>query len=127
MNARTEADASSAPHVSEDSTISFTVLALLFLAGNLVLLTRPDAQACTILLYLLSCTTAWLLWGRGAAWVGMACLTSGAAYAWLATSEQLTLRWPESRAGERVLAQVVIDTIPVAGPLGWSFDASVQT
>src|SRR5688500_2292408 len=36
------------------------------------------------------------------------------------------MRWPESRAGQRVRAQGVIDSIPVAGPLGWSFDASVH-
>jgi len=103
-----------------------TANALAFLAGVVGRLTMPAHTVMFVTLALvvvlvLGCLLRWrvFIWTVGSALVGWA-------LAWGSVSDYQALRWPESRAGERVLIQAIVDTIPVAGPLGLSFDASVR-
>lgn len=49
-------------------------------------------------------------------------LASGALMAWVHAFQYLALRWPPSPAEDRVIARVVVDTLPVNRGGSWSFD-----
>jgi competence protein ComEC len=58
--------------------------------------------------------------------IAVACAMLGFAVTAFHASAYLERRWPAARAGERVLADLVVETIPVGHGDAWSFDASTH-
>lgn len=54
-----------------------------------------------------------------------ACAVAGFALAAAEATRWHAARWPEARAGERLMVLATVDSIPVRSPMGWSFDAEI--
>ena len=98
-----------------------------FLLGVISLLLLPAVPPRTAVVAVASVTLAALvLCRRHVAAGAVAAAGAGFLLAAAHASEYLESRWPANRTDERVLAEVVVDTIPVADYGGWSFDADVR-
>ena len=97
-----------------------------FFGGALALLALPELPA---LWLVLAASVATLSFGLVHRWFPRAALicSFGAGFLYTAAYAQsyLQQRWPTARADERVIAQVIVDTVPAARDGGWAFDGEV--
>ena len=70
--------------------------------------------------------TALVLRKRLLAAGALAGLCCGILFAGYHAGRYLDARWPQALSGERVIARVVVDTIPAPRDFGWAFDALVD-
>lgn len=92
------------------------VLAVLHLA------VAPAGEIATALLWIGVAILA--LRRRSAGWIAIGCAMLGGALTAADAGQYLEKRWPSALDGERVLAEVIVETIPVGHGDAWSFDAS---
>src|SRR5262245_55152719 len=96
---------------------------LAFLAGVVGLLTLPALPAAWFGIVALCVAVAGFgLRSRIGVGLLLCGFASGALLAWGHALQYLTLRWPESRADVRVIARIVVDTLPVRRGESWLFD-----
>jgi competence protein ComEC len=104
-----------------------TAAALGTLIGVLVVLYSSRAPPLPLALALLWIGVAMLLSRhRSRAWVAMAFAMFGFSLTAFHASDYLWNRWAGARDGERIRADVIVETIPVSHGDAWSFDASVR-
>jgi competence protein ComEC len=104
-----------------------TAAALGWLAGALLALNLPAAppMTCAAAALWLGIVTL-MLRRRSQAGVAAACALLSFAITSFHVLEWLEGRWPEHASGDRVLAEAVVESIPVDGGDVWSFDAIAQ-
>jgi competence protein ComEC len=94
------------------------------LAGVLVVVLAPGAPPPAVVTFALWFGMATLALQRHSpVWVMAACAVLGFALTAAHANTYLEKRWPDARDGERILAEVIVDTIPVSHGDAWSFDA----
>lgn len=104
-----------------------TAAALGTLCGVLVVLYLPHTPPLPLALALLWIGIAMLLLRRRShAWQAVAFAMLGCSLTAFHASDHLWNRWAGARDGERILAELIVETIPVSHGDAWSFDASVQ-
>jgi competence protein ComEC len=97
-----------------------------FFAGVLLLLALPELPTAWIALPLvIAALLPLMLPRRFPGSIALCGLSVGFLYAGLHAYEYLHERWPAARAEDRVIAEVIVDTIPVARDAAWSFDGIV--
>lgn len=103
------------------------VFAFAFFAGTVLLLGAPALPPTWTMwavgLAGLGTLAASLRWRRALAVSGVCC---GFSFAALDASGYLAQRWPSSLDDERVIADVIVDSIPARADRGWTFDADVH-
>ncbi|MEP7243865.1 MAG: DNA internalization-related competence protein ComEC/Rec2 [Gammaproteobacteria bacterium] len=102
------------------------VFSFAFFVGVLALLQLPALPTVWIALPLLGVAALSLWVQRQARWpAALAGVVLGFLYAGLDARDYLDHRWPDARADDRVIANVVIDTVPAARGGDWDFDGIV--
>jgi competence protein ComEC len=98
-----------------------------FFIGVLALLAAPTLPPLWIALLLAALAfSAFAVRKRFAAAVTLCGLCCGGLFAGYHADRYLDARWPERLSDERVIASVVIDSIPAPRDTGWAFDAEVE-
>ncbi len=99
------------------------IFSIAFFGGTLLLLALPALPATWAVGAVLGAAlSACLRWRRPPAAVAVCALGAGFLYTAAHAYLYLQHRWPTSRADERVVAQVVIDSVPAARDSAWAFD-----
>ncbi len=105
------------------------LLPFAFFAGVMGLLLQPELPV----EWALGGAAAWVLGASVVFWrrsrfIGL--MLCGASLGWLLAghhaSSYLADRWPSRLSGDRVIAQVIVDSIPAPRDGGWSFDGIVR-
>jgi competence protein ComEC len=126
---RSESLENSARHGGAElyQSANLTAAALGTLIGVLAVLYSSRAPPLPLALALLWIGTAMLvLRRRSHAWSAVAFAMLGYSLTAFHASDDLWKRWAGARDGERILADVIVETIPVSHGDAWSFDASVR-
>jgi competence protein ComEC len=99
------------------------MFSLAFFGGTLGLLVLPQLPSAWVVLAVLALTLTSLVVRR---WLPFALALGSLGVGFLYTAAHahtyLQQRWPTSRAEDRVIAQVIIDTVPAARDGAWLFD-----
>jgi competence protein ComEC len=104
-----------------------TAAALAWLAGAVLALALPAAPQMVCV-----ATAFWLGLGilvlrrRSRTGIAVACVLLGFAITSFHALAWLQWRWPEHRSGDRLLAPLIVESIPVDSGDAWSFDASAD-
>ena len=104
------------------------IFAISFCAGVLLLLALPSLPAAWIAAVVAAAAAGFGLLIRRQFVVAPAvcAVCAGFVFAWAQAHEYLQLRWPVDRADDRVIARVIVDTIPVARDSAWLFDGIAE-
>src|SRR5262245_44518167 len=102
-------------------------MALHFLCGTLLLLALPELPASGIAVAVALVTLVSVAACRRFRMAPLLCARgAGFLYTAFQAHDYLQQRWPPTRADDRVIAQVIIDTVPAARDDGWAFDGEVR-
>jgi competence protein ComEC len=102
------------------------VAAFAFLGGVSALLAMPAMPHPPLVGPIVLTVPLALILRRNAATRALACACCGFLFAAAQAGQHLQQTWPEARTDERVFADVVVATIPLARGEGSSFDASIR-